>query len=120
MPGLDRDGLRSAAMSPRILQSLLGVAVAIVGNVLADAAAFVVMRSHGDGLGCGSSLDPSGRFELLTALILTYGAAQLVLLGAAFGLSWLAKPPPRYWAALRAGWAVLALLSVLSMFYPGC
>jgi hypothetical protein len=107
-------------MSPRILQSGLGVAVAIVGNVLADAAAFVVMRAHGGGLGCGSSLDPAGRFELLTALILAYGGAQLVLGGAAFGLSWLAKPPPPYWAALRAGWAVLALLSVLSVFYPGC
>ncbi|WP_433043606.1 hypothetical protein [Dactylosporangium sp. CS-033363] len=107
-------------MSPRILQSGLGVAVAIVGNLIADAAAFVVLRAKGDGLGCGSSLDPSGRFELLTALILTYGIAQLVLLGLAFGVSYLVKPPPAYWAGLRAGWAVLALLSVLSMFYPGC
>ncbi|MER7277240.1 hypothetical protein ACQP1P_18425 [Dactylosporangium sp. CA-052675] len=108
-------------MSPRILQSALGVAIAIVGNLLADVAAIVVMRAHGgDGLGCGSSLDPSGRFNLLTALILTYGGAQLVLGGLAFGVSLLLKPPVPFWAALRAGWAVLALLSVLSMFYPGC
>src|SRR3954467_1774012 len=107
-------------MSPRILQSGLGVAVAIAGNVLADAAAFIAMRAHGGGLGCGSSLDPAGRFELLTALILAYGGAQGGLAGAPLGLSWLAKPPSPYWAALRAGWAVLALLSVLSVFYPGC
>jgi hypothetical protein len=108
-------------MSPRILQSGLGVAVAVAGNLAADVAALIANRAHGDGgLGCGSSLDPSGRFALLAALILTYGTAQLVLGGAAFGLSYLAKPPAPYWAALRAGWAVLALLSVLSMFYPGC
>ena len=112
--------VRSTAMSPRILQLVLGGAVAIAGNALADAAAFIAMRAHGGGLGCGSSLDPSGRFELLTALILTYGGAQIVLAGAAFGLSWLCKPSPAYWSALRAGWAILALLSVLSVFYPGC
>ncbi|MFI5909870.1 hypothetical protein [Dactylosporangium sp. NPDC051541] len=108
-------------MSPRILQSGLGVAVAIAGNLVADIAVLITLRAHGGGgLGCGSSLDPSARFALLTALILTYGIAQLVLGGAAFGVSYLAKPPPAYWAALRAGWAVLALLSVLSMFYPSC
>ncbi|WP_432969048.1 hypothetical protein [Dactylosporangium sp. CA-233914] len=107
-------------MSSRMLQSGLGVAVAIVGNGLADLAAFVAMRAHGGGLGCGSSLDPGARFALLTALVLAYGGAQLVLGGAAFGISYLAKPPAAYWAGLRAGWAVLALLSVLSVFYPGC
>ncbi|MER7007528.1 hypothetical protein ABT297_31415 [Dactylosporangium sp. NPDC000555] len=107
-------------MVPRTVQTALGVAIALAGNALADLATFIAGRSAGGFQGCNAVLDAADRFGLFTTLVATYVIAQVVLGGAAAGLSALAKPGEAYWQALGGGWAVLAMLSVLSVLYPGC
>ncbi|MGI5241177.1 hypothetical protein [Dactylosporangium sp. CA-139066] len=107
-------------MSFRLRIAGLGILVAVIGNGLADLVAYLALRSAGGPLGCGPATDTGERFGVLVALVVSYAIAQLVLGGVAAGLSALAKPREPYWAALGGGWAILTVLSILSVCYPGC
>ena len=107
-------------MSSRLRIAALGIAVAVLGNGLADLAAYVALREAGGPLGCGPEAGTGDRFGVLVALVVSYAAAQLVLGGIAAGASALARPREPYWAALGGAWAILTVLSILSVCYPGC
>ncbi|HTJ31882.1 MAG TPA: hypothetical protein VL738_01500 [Dactylosporangium sp.] len=107
-------------MSSRVRIAGVGIAVAVVGNGLADLVAYLALRAAGGPLGCGAETNSGERFGVFVALVVSYAVAQLVVGGAAAGISALARPKEPYWTALGGAWAVLALLSILSVCYPGC
>lgn len=111
--------LASALMRSGIVQVCLALLVAVVGNALADLAAFGAARSMGGARGCDVDLD-AGRGAVLMIVVLVYPAAHVILGGLAVRLSALARPARSYWTALGGGWAVLAVASIAAVFYPGC
>jgi len=106
-----------AAVRSRVRQVCLGLLVAATGNALVDLATTVGARSAGGFRGCDVDIGAGPRFAVLMTMVQVYPAAHIVLGGLAAGLSAIRRPALSYWVALGGGWVVL---SVASVFYPGC